>query len=49
MPGHSQEAVFEREALITTGIGDGVAIPHGKSSAVKKTVLAAAVQRGTEL
>lgn len=30
------EAVFEREALITTGIGDGVAIPHGKSSAVKK-------------
>lgn len=39
------EAVFEREALITTGIGDGVAIPHGKSSAVKKTVLAAAVCR----
>lgn len=39
------KAVFEREALITTGIGDGVAIPHGKSSAVEKTVLAAAVCR----
>lgn len=44
------EAVFEREALITTGIGDGVAIPHGKSSAVKKNgTRSGSVQRGTEL
>ncbi|RKD32080.1 PTS sugar transporter subunit IIA [Thermohalobacter berrensis] len=30
------EAVFEREKTFSTGIGNGIAIPHGKSSGVKK-------------
>ena len=38
-----QEAIWEREKLSTTGIGDGIAIPHGKSSAVKRAALAAMV------
>ncbi|MGG3984890.1 fructose PTS transporter subunit IIA [Heyndrickxia faecalis] len=31
--------VLERERLTTTGIGKNIAIPHGKSSAVKDTTL----------
>lgn len=34
-------AVREREAVLSTGIGHGVAIPHGKSSAVPELRLAA--------
>lgn len=34
-------AVREREAVLSTGIGNGVAIPHGKSSAVPELVMAA--------
>lgn len=34
------EAVMEREASRSTGIGSGIAIPHGKSSAVKELVMA---------
>ena len=34
-------AVMEREAVLSTGIGHGVAIPHGKSSAVPELRLAA--------
>ncbi len=30
------KALKEREALGTTGIGDGVALPHAKSNAVRK-------------
>lgn len=30
------EILFERESLGTTGIGEGVAIPHGKSKDVKR-------------
>jgi nitrogen PTS system EIIA component len=30
------EILFERESLGSTGIGEGVAIPHGKSKDVKK-------------
>lgn len=37
------KVVLERESLITTGVGDGVAVPHGKSSKVTRTELAAAV------
>jgi PTS system fructose-specific IIA component len=33
-------AVLERETLGTTGIGFGIAIPHGKSSAVKRPSIA---------
>ena len=35
-------AVREREAHCTTGIGGGVAIPHGNTSAVKQTSVAVA-------
>lgn len=34
-------AVQEREAVLSTGIGHGVAIPHGKSSALPELRLAA--------
>lgn len=34
-------AVREREAVLSTGIGHGVAIPHGKTSAVPELRLAA--------
>ncbi|RKO60850.1 Phosphotransferase system mannitol/fructose-specific IIA domain (Ntr-type) [Caldibacillus debilis GB1] len=34
------EAVLRREDQGTTGIGDGIAIPHAKSSAVKEAAIA---------
>ncbi|MGQ0560575.1 MAG: PTS sugar transporter subunit IIA [Gemmatimonadota bacterium] len=34
-------AVREREAVLSTGIGNGVAIPHGKSPLVPELVMAA--------
>ncbi|QSX09344.1 PTS sugar transporter subunit IIA [Alkalibacter rhizosphaerae] len=34
------QAVMKREADFSTGIGMGVAIPHGKSTAVKEAALA---------
>jgi mannitol/fructose-specific phosphotransferase system IIA component (Ntr-type) len=34
-------AVREREAVLSTGIGHGVAIPHGKSAAVTELLMAA--------
>jgi fructose-specific phosphotransferase system IIA component len=34
------EAILERESLMSTGIGDGVAIPHAKSGQVKGVVAA---------
>jgi fructose-specific phosphotransferase system IIA component len=39
------EAVREREKVLSTGIGNGVAIPHGKTSAVGQLTLAAGVAR----
>lgn len=36
-------AVREREAVLSTGIGNGVAIPHGKSSAVPELRMAAGI------
>lgn len=36
-------AVREREEVLSTGIGSGVAIPHGKSAAVSELVLVAGV------
>ena len=36
-----KRSVLEREELSTTGVGEGVAIPHGKSKAVKKATLSA--------
>lgn len=44
-----KKAVEKREEEGTTGIGDGIAIPHGKSSAVKQPGLAVLVVKdGTE-
>ena len=36
-------AVREREGVLSTGIGGGVAIPHGKSPSVNQLMLAAGV------
>jgi fructose-specific phosphotransferase system IIA component len=36
-------AVFERETIMSTGVGDGFAIPHGKTDAVSDIVGAFAV------
>ena len=38
-----KKAVLQREELSTTGIGDGIAIPHAKTSAVKKSALSAMI------
>ncbi|GAA0079064.1 PTS fructose transporter subunit IIABC [Clostridium sp. CTA-5] len=38
-----KKAIIAREEQSTTGIGDGIAIPHGKTKAVKRASLAAAV------
>jgi mannitol/fructose-specific phosphotransferase system IIA component (Ntr-type) len=38
-------AVHEREQVLSTGIGGGVAIPHGKTPHVDQLVLAAGVAR----
>jgi fructose-specific phosphotransferase system IIA component len=40
-PDEVLRAVREREAVLSTGIGNGVAIPHGKSSMVTDLVMAA--------
>lgn len=32
--------VLKRESVSTTGIGNGIAIPHGKSASVKETTVA---------
>ena len=39
------QAVLEREKIMSTGIGDGIAIPHGKSDSVVKLVAALGTQR----
>ncbi|TCW42468.1 PTS system IIA component (Fru family) [Thermohydrogenium kirishiense] len=33
------KSVFEREKTYTTGVGNGIAIPHGKSEAVKEAMI----------
>jgi fructose-specific phosphotransferase system IIA component len=38
-----REAVFEREQIMSTGVGDGFAIPHGKTDAVSDIVAAFAI------
>lgn len=44
-----KKAVLKREEEGTTGIGEGIAIPHGKTAAVKEAGLAAMVcKNGTE-
>lgn len=41
-----REAVLERERVLSTGIGDGVAIPHGKTGRVGELVLVAGITGG---
>lgn len=38
-----REAIFEREKIMSTGVGKGFAIPHGKTDAVTDIVAAFAV------
>ncbi|TDW26955.1 fructose-specific PTS transporter subunit EIIC [Cryobacterium psychrophilum] len=40
------QAAFDREQTATTGIGDGIAIPHAKSDGVSSPVIAFARSRG---
>lgn len=42
-PDEYRKCVFAREEEGTTGIGDGIAIPHGKTSGVKRAGLSAMV------
>jgi fructose-specific phosphotransferase system IIA component len=35
-----RSAIFEREKIMSTGVGNGFAIPHGKTDAVSDTVAA---------
>lgn len=41
--GEILDRVLRRESMMTTGIGNGVAIPHGKARAVDRMVAACAV------
>ena len=34
----AKERIFEREKLMSTGVGNGVALPHAKTNKIKKTV-----------
>lgn len=38
-----REAIFEREKIMSTGVGSGFAIPHGKTDAVSDIVAAFAI------
>ncbi len=40
-----RHAIFEREKIMSTGVGKGFAIPHGKTDAVSDIVAAFAVTR----
>ena len=44
-PDEVLRAVQERESILSTGIGNGVAIPHGKSGAIGELALVAGVKR----
>lgn len=39
------QAVVEREKIMSTGIGDGIAIPHGKSDAVTRLAAALGIHK----
>ena len=39
------QAVLEREKIMSTGIGDGIAIPHGKSDAVVELTAALGIHK----
>lgn len=47
--GTFKEGIMAREALTSTGLGDGIAMPHAKNAAVKEaTVLFAKSQKGVD-
>jgi fructose PTS system EIIBC or EIIC component len=39
------ETIFEREKLVSTGVGKGFAIPHGKTDAINDIVAAFAITK----
>lgn len=39
------KAVIEREKVMSTGVGDGVAIPHGKAEGIKDVVAAFGISK----
>jgi fructose-specific phosphotransferase system IIA component len=41
--GKVRQAIFDREKIMSTGVGNGFAIPHGKTDAVSDIVAAFAV------
>jgi nitrogen PTS system EIIA component len=41
-----KKAVFEREKLVSTGIGMGVAVPHAKLTSIKNFFIAIGIQKG---
>jgi PTS system fructose-specific IIA component len=41
-----RDAVFEREELMSTGVGKGLALPHAKTRGVKETVAAMGITGG---
>ena len=40
------KSIIEREQLMSTGVGDGVAIPHGKAEGVEELAAAFGITRG---
>lgn len=40
-----RKCVFEREKLVSTGVGKGFAIPHGKTNEIKDIVAAFAIMK----
>lgn len=44
----ASDAVFTREQTRSTGIGSGIAIPHGKCSAVSELVMALGITPGID-
>ena len=40
-----RESVSEREAKLSTGLGEGVAVPHGKTAGVERLVAAFGIKR----
>jgi PTS system fructose-specific IIC component len=40
------QTIFEREKLVSTGVGKGFAIPHGKTDAILDTVAAFVITKG---
>jgi nitrogen PTS system EIIA component len=41
-----KKAVIDRERIVSTGIGMGVAVPHAKLASVKKFFIAIGIQKG---